>query len=141
MNQSSLFQLLIALSFYDVVPNPVVRGGVQDLALNLPKIGKHGIDTIREIDSNLKTDEQTKANEDCVFSTVGGGFASGGLLGSFAGGFLGPVGAAAGAALGASFGGVLGAVAHYRGYCVQDYNGEMEASIMLMVADNVVGKK
>ena len=96
-------------------------GDAQTIALNGANCGKVAIDQIRELDPNSKTNPRTKAVEDCVFTNLGGGFASGGSLGGAIGSFGGPVGGVIGAALGASAGSIGGAVAYALDYCCNRY--------------------
>lgn len=104
-----------AFSFHDAnsarIPQPL------KLALNSGNNGKIALDKLREAHPSLKTDEKTKKIEDCVFTNVGGGFASGGTVGASVGAIFGPPGVFVGAALGASAGSISGAVATALDYC------------------------
>ena len=93
------------------------KAGARAFALNGANCAKEGIDALREHIPSLRTDPRTEEIENCVFTNVGGGFASGGSVGAGVGAFGGPVGAAIGAALGAAVGSIGGAVATAVDYC------------------------
>ena len=115
--KQSLPYYFIALTLYDANAKDPCKGNARHLALNGANCAKKAIDKLRDHYPHLRTDPRTEAIEDCVFTNVGGGFASGGTVGAGIGAFGGPVGAAIGAAIGASVGSIGGAVATAVDYC------------------------
>ena len=105
VKQSKLYYF-IALTLYDANAKDPCKGTARQFALNGANCAKKAIDKLRDHYPHLRTDPRTAAIEDCVFTNVGGGFASGGT-----------VGAGIGAAMGASVRSIGGAVATAVDYC------------------------
>ena len=105
------------MTLYDANAKNPCKGPARQFGLNGANCAKLAIDKLRDHYPHLRTDPRTAAIEDCVFTNVGGGFASGGTVGAGIGAFGGPVGAAIGSAIGASVGSIGGAVATAVDYC------------------------